>query len=139
MPFINDLSQDVLQNSKTIALVGISDKEHRDSYKVCKYLIESGFKLFPVNPMLQEVLGVKVYPTLSDIPEHIDIVDIFRKPEAVLAIVEEAIRLEAGAIWLQESVIHEESADLAKKSGLKVVMDLCIKKEHQKIQAQSAP
>jgi len=133
MPFKNDSPQEILANAPKIAIVGISNKEHRDSYKVCRYLKEAGFELYPVNPMITEVMGLKVFPSLSDLPEKMDIIDVFRKPDAVPGIVQEAISIEADAIWLQEGVVHEKSAESARKAGLKVVMDLCIKKEHQKL------
>lgn len=139
MPFLNDASKDLISNAKTIAIVGISDKPERDSYKVCKYLQEAGFTIYPINPMIDEVLGLKAYPSLLDLPEHIDIVDIFRKPEAVLPIVQESIRINAQSVWLQEGVIHEAAAQAARKAGLKVVMDLCIKKEHERLKTEVEP
>lgn len=137
MSFENDEIEALIRSAQTIAVVGISDKPERDSHKVGKYLLEAGFKVYPVNPMIEAVLGLKAYPCVLDLPEPVDIVDIFRKPEAVLPIVENAIKMGAKAVWLQEGVIHEEAAQLARDAGLKVVMDRCLKKEHQALPVQS--
>jgi len=123
--------QDVLKKSKTIAVVGISDNPERDSYRVAKYLKEKGYKIYPVNPKFTEVLGEKCYPDLSSIPDHIDIVDIFRKPEAVPGVVEEAVKIKADTVWMQLGAENDEAAKRAKEAGLKVIMHKCIKVEHQ--------
>jgi hypothetical protein len=118
----------LLKSAKTVAIVGVSSKEDRASYQVARYLNEnSHFTLFFVNPMLEEVLGQKVYPTLSDIPVHIDIVDVFRKAEDCLPIAEEAIAIGASAIWLQLGIANSLVAAQATSAGLAVVMDRCIK------------
>ena len=118
----------LLKSAKTVAIVGVSSKEDRASYQVARYLNEnSHFTLFFVNPMLEEVLGQKVYPTLSDIPVHIDIVDVFRKAEDSLPIADEAIAIGASTIWLQLGIANSLVAAQAKSAGLAVVMDRCIK------------
>jgi len=120
--------KELLTQSKTIAVVGLSTKEIRPSYQVAKYLQDMGFQVFPVNPAAREILGEKVYPGLADIPVDIDIVDVFRRSEHVPDIAKAAIDIGAKALWLQEGVIHDESAHLAQKSGLTVLQDICIKK-----------
>lgn len=128
---MNDPIANLLQNSKTIAVVGISDNPMRPSYGVSEYMQQHGYRIIPVNPQVGEVLGGKCYATLSEIPDKIDIVNIFRRPEFVPAIVEEAIRLKIPAIWMQEDVVHEEAAAKARAAGIFVVMDKCILKEHR--------
>jgi len=119
---------ELLRIAKTVAVVGISDKPDRASYGVSQYLLEnSHFELFFVNPLLEEVLGQKVYKSLKDIPVHIDIVDVFRKPADCLAVLEESIEIGASAIWLQLGISVSEVATRGDESGLKVVMDRCIK------------
>ena len=124
---------ELLKHSRTIAVVGISKKPERDSYKVAKYLKEHGYKIIPVNPRYDEVLGEKCYPDLKSIPEKIDIVDIFRKPDAIPPIVDEAIEVGAKAVWMQLGLAHNEAAEKARKAGLQVVMSKCIKIEHGKL------
>ena len=119
---------ELLRIAKTVAVVGISDKPDRASYGVSKYLLEnSHFELFFVNPLLEEVLGHKVYRSLKDIPVRIDIVDVFRKPADCLQVLEESIEIGAGAIWLQLGISVPEIETSGEKAGLKVVMDRCIK------------
>lgn len=129
MPNIAEL----LRTSRTIAVVGLSSKRFRPSYGVAEYMKSAGFRIIPVNPFEQEVLGEKAYGELSAVPERIDIVDIFRRSEFVPEIVETAIRLGARVIWMQEGVIHEEAAAKARAAGLEVVMDRCILKEHRRM------
>jgi predicted CoA-binding protein len=119
----------VLASAKTIAVVGLSGKPHRASFGVTETLLSSGYRIFPVNPNETEVLGEKCYARLEDIPEKIDIVDIFRRPEFVPEIVDAAIRIGARAIWMQEGVEDEPSAERARRAGLFVIMDNCIAKE----------
>ncbi len=128
---MNDPIAQLLQNSKTIAVVGLSDNPMRPSYGVSEYMQQHGYRIIPVNPQLSEALGEKSYATLSEIPGKIDIVNIFRKPEFVPEIVDEAIRLKIPAIWMQEDVVHEEAAAKARAAGIFVVMDKCILKEHR--------
>lgn len=120
----------ILKDAKTIAIVGISTDEDKDSYRVAKYLKDNGYKIYPVNPKYTEVLGLKCYPDLKNVPEHIDIVDIFRKVEAIPAIVNEAIEVKAGTVWMQLGLVHNESARKATKAGLNVVMNKCTKIEY---------
>ncbi|MCL4348023.1 MAG: CoA-binding protein [Candidatus Thermoplasmatota archaeon] len=125
----------LLKNSKNIAVVGISDKQERDSFGVAKYLVSKGYNVIPVNPSLESWQGIKSYPNLSSIPKNtkLDIVDIFRKPEAVGEIVEESIKVKPKAIWMQLGVINEEAGKKASDSGMTVVMDKCIMVEHKKL------
>lgn len=123
----------VLKKSKVIAVVGLSDKEDRASYQVASYLLEHGYQIIPVNPNITEWKGIKAYGSLSQVDVQIDIVDIFRKNEFVLDIIDEAITLGAGVIWMQLGIVDEESAKIARNAGLAVVMDKCLKIEHQKI------
>jgi predicted CoA-binding protein len=127
--------KDTLRNFTTIAVVGISAKEDRPSYVVASYLTSKGYRIIPVRPDGDEILGEKVYRSLSDIPKEIkvDVVDIFRRSEDVPPVVEEAIQRGAKVVWMQEGVIHKEAGEKAEKAGLKVVMDRCIKKEHQRL------
>ncbi len=125
---------ELLDTAKTIAVVGLSSKPSRPSYGVARYLQSSGYRIIPVNPNESEVLGEKCYARLEDIPEKIDIVDIFRRSELVPEIVDAAIRIGARAVWMQEGVVNEESAEKARRAGLTVIMDLCMAPEHQKRQ-----
>jgi predicted CoA-binding protein len=121
---------EILQKYKTIAVVGLSSSPYRASHGVSRYMQTNGYRIIPVNPHETEVLGEKSYPSLDDVPESFEIVDIFRRPEYVPDIVEAAIRKSAKVIWMQESVIHEAAAARARQAGLEVVMDRCILKEH---------
>ena len=122
---------ELLKRTKTIAVVGLSDSPPRPSYGVSAYMQSHGYKIIPVNPSIKGALGEKAVASLADIEEKIDIVDVFRRPEYVPELVDEAIRLKVPAIWLQEDVIHEEAAEKARKAGIFVVMDKCILKEHR--------
>ena len=126
--------KEIFKNCKTVAIVGISPKEDRPSYRVASYLQSKGYRIIPVRPDGDTILDEKVYPHLMEIPKEIeiDVVDIFRKSEEVPPIVEEAIRRGTKIVWMQEGVIHQEAAEKAQNAGLKVVMDRCIKKEHEK-------
>jgi uncharacterized protein len=124
---------EILQQSRTIAVVGLSSKRFRPSYGVAEYMQRSGYRIVPVNPEESEVLGEKCYPDLDSVPEAIDIVDIFRRSEFVPEIVEAAIRKGAKVIWMQEGVAHEEAARRAAEAGLDVVMDRCILKDHRRL------
>jgi len=130
--------KDALSSCKTVAVVGISPKEDRPSYIVAAYLKSKGYRVMPIRPDGDEILGEKVYPSLMEIPRDIDIdvVDIFRKSEDVLPVVEEAIRRGAKVVWMQEGVMNQEASERAGRAGLKVVMDRCMKKEHQRLLGQ---
>jgi len=127
--------KDTLHNVKTIAVIGISPKENRPSYIVASYLKSKGYRVIPVRPDGEEILGEKVYHSLSEIPKEIsvDVVDIFRKSEEVPPIVAEAIQRGIKVVWMQEGVIHKEAGEKAEKAGSKVIMDRCIKKEYQRL------
>jgi hypothetical protein len=127
-----DVILDILKNARTIAVVGLSSKRHRPSYGVAEYLQATGYRIIPVNPHEKEVLGERCYARLEDIPEKVDVVDIFRRSKYVPEVVESAIRIGARAIWMQEGVVHPEAAERARQAGLAVVMNLCILKEHAK-------
>lgn len=126
----------ILNSSRTIAVVGLSPKPDRPSYVVASYLKEQGYRIIPVNPQEKEILGEPSYPDLGSIPEAVDVVDIFRRSEEVPAIVEEAIKIGAKAVWMQEGVINEEAATRAKEAGLLVVMDKCMRKEHLRLKEE---
>ena len=127
----SDPIRDLLSRVKTIAVVGLSDSPMRPSHGVSAYMQSQGYKIIPVNPQIGEALGEKSYPSLLDVPEKIDLVDVFRRPEFVDKIVEQAIQLKIPAIWLQEDVINERAAEKARQAGMLVVMDRCVLKEHR--------
>jgi hypothetical protein len=131
----SDPIYEVLSRAKTIAVVGLSESPMRPSHGVSVYMQAAGYRIIPVNPQIAEALGEKSYPSLLEIPlsvtEKIDLVDVFRRPEYVDQIVEEAIQLKIPAIWLQEGVINERAAEKARKAGMFVVMDRCVLKEHR--------
>jgi len=122
---------DLLKSAKTIAVVGLSDNPLRVSHGVSAYMQNHGYRIIPVNPRITSSLGERSYATLADVREKIDIVNIFRRPEFVETVVDEAIQLKIPAIWMQEDVIHEQAAEKARQAGVFVVMDRCILKEHR--------
>jgi len=122
---------ELLQRAKTVAVVGLSDNPLRPSHGVAAYLQSQGYRIIPVNPQIESCLGEKAYASLLEVPEKIDIVNIFRRPEFVEEIVAEAIQLKVPAIWMQEEVIHEKAAEKARAAGIFVVMDRCILQEHR--------
>lgn len=122
---------ELLRNAKTIAVVGLSCDPMRPSYGVSAYMQSHGYHIIPVNPRIDACLGEQAYASLLDVPEKIDIVNIFRRPEFVPEVVDHAIQLKVPAIWMQEEVIHEEAAEKARQAGVFVVMDRCILKEHR--------
>lgn len=128
----------VIRESHTVAVVGLSDNPDRPSYQVAQYLQYHGYHVIPVNPTVAEVLGQKCYPDLLSVPEQIDVVDIFRRPEHVPPIVEAAIQIGAKAIWMQLGIIHEAAAAKARAAGLMVVMDRCMKIEHERLTREAA-
>jgi uncharacterized protein len=122
---------DLLKRSKTIAVVGLSNSPLRPSHGVSAYMQTNGYHIIPVNPEIKGALGEKAYASLLDVPEKIDIVNIFRRPEFVDEVVDQAIQLKVPAIWMQEEVINEQAAEKARKAGIFVIMDHCILKEHK--------
>jgi predicted CoA-binding protein len=126
-----DPIRELLERSKTIAVVGLSDSPMRPSYGVSAYMQSQRYRIIPVNPNITDALGEKAYASLTDVPEKIDIVDIFRRPQFVEEVVDQAIQLKVPAIWMQEGVINQRAAEKAQRAGIFVVMDLCILKEHR--------
>jgi uncharacterized protein len=121
----------LLRRSKSIAVVGLSNNPLRPSHGVAAYMQGHGYRIIPVNPHIDSSLGENAYASLLDVPQKIDIVDIFRRPEFVEQIVDQAIQLKVPAIWMQEDVIHEKAAEKARRAGIFIVMDRCILKEHR--------
>jgi predicted CoA-binding protein len=133
-PDKNEIITKILQNAKTIAVVGISSKRDRPSYTVAKYMEHQGYKIIPVNPIFDKIDEKICYPSLTAIPgdTHIDVVNIFRHSDEVPPVVEESIKLKVDAIWMQFNIVNEEAAQLARSHGIDVIMDKCIKSEHMK-------
>mgnify|MGYP001468630176 CR=1 FL=1 len=123
-----DILKELLSNIKNIAIVGASPNPERDSFKVMKFLLDQGYKIFPVNPKEKDILGIRCYPNLTSIKERIDMVDMFRAKEFIFDLTKEAIEINTNVIWMQEGIIDEKSSSLAMSNGLKVVMDECPKK-----------
>jgi predicted CoA-binding protein len=119
----------ILEKTKIIAVVGLSDNPDRTSYMVSEAMQNKGYRIIPVNPNVKQILGEKCYASLADIPEQIDIVNVFRRSEFIIPIAEEAIKVKAKVLWLQQGVYNEEAASLAGNQGLSVIMDRCIKVE----------
>lgn len=124
------LEADILNKYRNIAVIGASSNPERPSHRVVSYLMKHGYHVMPVNPNEQKILGKTSYPNLSSIPEKVEVVDIFRRPEDVMPIVDEAIKIGAKVVWMQEGVINEEAAAKARNAGLLVVMDRCMRKQH---------
>jgi predicted CoA-binding protein len=129
MPDSDEIA-DILRTSRTVAVVGLSDKPERDSYHVAAYLQRHGYRIIPVNPAVSQVLGEQSYARLEDVPEQIDVVDVFRKADAVPEVVDAAIAVGAKVVWLQEGIAHDAAADKARAAGLRVVQSRCMLKEH---------
>ena len=127
----SDPIAELLKRSKTIAVVGLSNNPLRASHGVSAYMQSHGYRIIPVNPQITEALGERAYPTVLAVPEEIDIVNIFRRPEFVEEVVDQAIQLKVPAIWMQEDVVHQQAAEKARRLGIFVVMDRCILKEHR--------
>jgi len=126
---VDDVIDRILQGANTVAVVGLSDKPDRPSHVVARYLQERGYRVIPVNPLVREVLGEKSYGSLSEIPGGVNLVDVFRRSEAVPGIAEEAIRIGAKYFWMQEGVVNERARESLAAAGIPVVMDRCVKKE----------
>jgi predicted CoA-binding protein len=135
MPLLEDDAaiRRLLRSSHAIAVVGFSDKPHRDSFAIGHYLLSHGYAVYPVNPAIDSVLGMRSYPALSNVDAPIDIVDIFRRPEFVPPIVEAAVKIGARAVWFQLGVTHPEASSYATRHGLEVVEDRCIMVEHRRL------
>lgn len=123
----------ILKEFRNIAVVGLSTNPERPSYRIASYLAEQGYNIIPVNPNVQKIMGRKSYPALSSIPEKVDVVQVFRRSEDVIPIVEAAIKIKAKAVWLQEGVVNEEAAARGRGAGLLVVMDKCMLEEHRRL------
>ncbi|HEY8766240.1 MAG TPA: CoA-binding protein [Dehalococcoidia bacterium] len=124
---------EILRAYRTIAVVGLSNDRTRDSHSVSQYMQAAGYRVVPVNPEETEVLGEKAYRDLASVPEPVEIVDIFRRPEHIPAIVDKAIAIGAKVIWMQQGIVNEEAAAKARAAGLEVIMDSCIRTEHQRM------
>ena len=129
----DDVLKEILLSAKTIASVGLSSNQEKDSYWVASYLKEQGYRIIPVNPTAAEILGEKSYPDLEAVSEKIDVVQVFRKPEDVPPIVDEAIKVGAKVVWMQEGIVNEEAAQKAREAGLQVVMDACMRATHRRL------
>ncbi len=127
----SDPTRELLLRAKTIAVVGLSDSPLRPSHGVSAYMQAQGYKIIPVNPIITEALGEQSFASLHDVPVKIDIVNVFRRPEFVEDVVDQAIQLKIPAVWMQEGVVNENAAEKARKAGMFVAMDLCILKEHR--------
>lgn len=127
------VEEEILSKYKTVAVVGLSSNPERPSHRVARYLKEQGYRIIPVNPRETEVLGERAYPDLCAVPEPIEVVDIFREPKAVPRVVAQAMYVGAKAIWMQEGIVHEAAAARARRTGMAVVMDRCMMKEHRRI------
>lgn len=123
----------LLQTSKVIALVGASENPYRDSNRIMRFLMDEGYVVHPVNPRYETVLGRRCYPNLASVPDRIDIVDVFRNPDAVPGIVDEAIAVKAHALWLQSGIVHDSAAQKAEERGITVIMDRCIAVDHRRL------
>jgi len=121
----------ILRDARTIAVVGLSDRPERDSFGVARYLLSQKYTIIPVNPLIPSVFGLPAVPDLEHVHGSVDIVDIFRRPEFVPEIVESAIRIHAGTVWMQAGIVHQEAAERASAAGLNVIMDRCIMVEHR--------
>ncbi len=125
------MMKEILLSAKTVAVVGLSSNPEKDSYGIAEYLKAQGYRIIPVNPTATEILGRQAYPNLSAIPDKVDVVQIFRKPEDVPPVVEEAIKVGAKVVWMQEGIVHEEAAQKAREAGLQVVMNACMRVAHR--------
>ena len=125
--------KEILLSAKTIASFGLSSSEEKESYWIVSYLKEQGYRIIPVNPTATEIMGEKVYPDLESIPDKVDVVQVFRKPEDVPPVVDSAIKIGAKVVWMQEGIRHEGAAQKARDAGLQVVMDACMRATHRSL------
>lgn len=131
--------RDILMSANTIASVGLSSNPEKESYGVVLYLKEQGYLIIPVNPTATEIMGAKAYPDLSAIPDKVDVVQVFRKPEDVSPVVEEAVKIGAKVVWMQEGIVNYEAAQKAEAAGLQVVMDACMRATHRRLNIPPRP
>lgn len=139
-PFFNagdEEIQEILRDTKVIAVVGLSRDHAKDSYRVASYLQEHGYRIIPVNPSAREILHERCYADLRDVSEKIDIVNIFRPIQDIPAVVESAIAVQAKVVWMQERLVHNPAAQRAREAGVKIVMDRCLMKQHKKFEIDS--
>lgn len=129
----DQMMKDILSSAKTIASVGLSSNPAKESFGIAAYLKAQGYRVIPVNPTTAEVFGEKSYPDLESVPEKIDVVQVFRKPEDVPPVVDSAIKVGAKAVWMQEGIVNEEAAEKARAAGLQVVMDACMRVSHRRL------
>lgn len=125
--------KDILLSTKTIASVGLSGNQEKESYWIASYLKDQGYRIIPVNPTAAEILGEKAYPDLESVPEKIDVVQVFRKSEDVPPVVDSAIKAGAKVVWMQEGIVNEAAAQKAREAGLQVVMDACMRATHRRL------
>ena len=128
----NEMKQ-ILLSTKTIASVGLSSNPQKESYGIVSYLKDQGYRIIPVNPTATEILGERAYPDLESIPDRIDVVQVFRKPEDVPPVVDSAIKVGAKVVWMQEGIVNKEAAQKARAAGLQVVMDACMRATHRRL------
>ena len=134
MPIEDDAElRNILKSARTVASVGVSSNPQKPSYGIFQYLMEAGYQMLPVNPMTPEVMGKQSYPDLASVQQKIDVVQVFRKPEDVQPVVEQAIQAGAKVVWMQEGIVNEQAAKQAEEAGLKVVMDRCMMKTHMRL------
>jgi predicted CoA-binding protein len=129
----DQMMKDILLSARTIASVGLSSNTEKESYWIVSYLKEQGYRIIPVNPTADEILGEKTYPDLESVPEKIDVVQVFRRPEDVPPVVDSAIKVGAKVVWMQEGIVNEEAAQKAREAGLQVVMDACMRVTHRRL------
>ena len=129
----DQMMKEILLSAKTIASVGLSSNQQKESFCIVSYLKEQGYRIIPVNPTADEILGEKAYPDLSSIPDNVDVVQVFRRPEDVPPVVDEAIKIGAKVVWMQEGIVNEEAARKAREAGLQVVMDACMRATHRRL------
>lgn len=129
----DQMMKDILLSTKTIASVGLSSNTQKESYWIVSYLKDQGYRVIPINPTADEILGEKAYPDLESVPESIDVVQVFRRPEDVPPVVDSAIKVGAKVVWMQEGIVNEEAAQKARQAGLQVVMDACMRATHRRL------
>lgn len=131
--------REILLSANTVASVGLSSNDEKESYWIVFFLKDMGYRMIPVNPKATEIFGEKAYPSLLDVPDKVDVVQIFRRPEDVPPIVEEAIKIGAKVVWMQEGIVNEEAAQMAREAGLQVVMDACMRATHRRLGIEKKP